>query len=325
MSKKGSLVISLDYELMWGCCEWTTPEQYGQTNIANVPEVIDCMVGMFDKYGVKATFATVGMIMHKDKKELLMNMPKLLPSYDNPQCSPYADQYIEHVKDEYAALYFSPETVRRLNANPLVEVATHTYCHYYCWEKGQTIEQFEADLEQAVRVAKSLNIELSSIVFPKNMVSDDYLMVCNKHGIKTYRGNALKFFDEPKTRIESIKNKACRLLDAYFNIGGYTSIPYAQIKKKSGVLNVAASRMLRPYSPKLSMLEGLRLRRIKKEMIYAAKHGEMYHLWWHPHNFGNNMEQNLGFLEAILKCYADCKKKYGMLSCTMSKVEQLIK
>lgn len=51
--------------------------------------------------------------------------------------------------------------------------------------------------------------------------------------------------------------------------------------------------MLRPYSPRLSFLEGLRLRRIRHEMVHAAKKGELYHLWWHPYNFGANWRRTL--------------------------------
>jgi len=38
-------------------------------------------------------------------------------------------------------------------------------------------------------------------------------------------------------------------------------------------------------------------------MNYAAEKGLIYHLWWHPHNFGNNIEENFSFLEKILKAY----------------------
>ena len=88
----------------------------------------------------------------------------------------------------------------------------------------------------------------------------------------------------------------------------------------NGVLNIPASRMLRPYSKKLRLLEPLRLSRIKKELKYAAKHNEIYHIWWHPHNFGANMDKNMAILEEVLKCYSDCQKKYGMTSLTMNEV-----
>ena len=88
--------------------------------------------------------------------------------------------------------------------------------------------------------------------------------------------------------------------------------------------NVPASRFLRPYNAKLGTFEPLKVRRIKNEILYAARNKELYHLWWHPHNFGSDMEQNLNNLEKILAFYADCHKNYGMQSYTMSEFSNLI-
>ena len=38
-------------------------------------------------------------------------------------------------------------------------------------------------------------------------------------------------------------------------------------------------------------------------MTEAANNKKVYHLWWHPHNFGYSLEENLFFLEIILKHY----------------------
>lgn len=325
MNKQGTLVISLDYELMWGCCEWSTPEMYGNSNVAQVQEVISRMRSLFSQYEVHATFATVGMIMLRGREDAIRMIPDKIPSYIRAEASPYTSNYIQQIKPEYEFMFFAPQQVMRLEADSNIEVGTHTYSHYYCWEPGQTIDEFETDLQKAVEVASKLGITLKSIVFPKNQVSDDHLAVCAKYGITSYRGNALKYFDEPKTKWEGIKNRICRLLDAYINVGGMTSIPYDKLERKEGMLNVRASRMLRPYSPELSFFEGLRLRRIQKEMVYAAKKGELYHLWWHPHNFGANIEENFRFLEGVLQTYKECKDCYGMQSCTMKEFAEQIK
>lgn len=324
MNKQGSLVISLDYELMWGIIDVLTKDGYGQTNVKQVPEVIKRMIALFEKYDVHATFATVGMIMYPNTKVLLADIPQVHPSYQQSVMSPYEHDYIPQIKPEEECLFFQPEVVKEICKHKGMEMGTHTYCHYYCWAEGQTIEQFDADIKKAVEVATRNGHELKSIVFPRNQVSDEYLKICTQNGITSYRGNALKYFNEPKSKYEAIKNRVCRLLDAYINVGGMTSIPYDKLERKVGMLNVCASRMLRPYSPKLSFLEGLRLRRIKKEMTYAAKEGEMYHLWWHPHNFGANMEENLRFLESILQTYKSCNEKYGMMSCTMTELNNQI-
>lgn len=321
MINHGSLVISLDFELMWGMHDVVIKDGYGMTNVLQVPEVIDRLLDLFKKYGVHATFATVGMIMYEGKDELLQDLPEVHPSYINSTCSPYG-KVISDIKPSEEPLFFQKTVVDKLKNTPGMEVATHTYCHYYCWEEGQTIDEFDADIKKAVEVAQRNGIELKSIVFPRNQVSAEHLKVCAKYGITSYRGNALKYFDEPKSKLERIKNRICRLLDAYVNIGGLPTIPYAEVDTKEMPMNLRASRMLRPYSPKLAFLDGLRLRHMKNEMLHAAKTGEIYHIWWHPHNFGANMEQNLAFLEKVLMCYKDCLDKHGMQSCTMQELTQ---
>ena len=324
MKTKGTLVISLDYELMWGIIDVLTKDGYGQTHVRQVTEVINRMIAFFEKYDVHATFATVGMIMYPNVKSLLLDIPSVHPTYVNSVMSPYEHDYIPHITETEECLFFQPEVVQRIKSHKGMEIGTHTYCHYYCWAEGQTVEQFDADISKAVEVANRVGIDIKSIVFPRNQVSDEHLKICAKNGIKSYRGNALKYFNEPKSKWEAIRNRICRLLDAYINVGGNTSIPYEKLERREGILNVCASRMLRPYSHKLSFLERLRLRRIRKEMVYAAQNGEMYHLWWHPHNFGANMEENFKFLESILETYAMCKEKYGMMSCTMAELTELM-
>lgn len=325
MLDHGALVISLDYELMWGLIDVFTKDGYGQTNVKHVPEVIDRMLALFEKYGVHVTFATVGMIMCRDSEQLLQVAPAVRPTYSIKELSPYENSYIEKIKPREQCLFFQPEVVAKLKNHAGVEVATHTFCHFYCWAEGQTIEQFEADLLKAIEVAKGNGIELRSIVFPRNEVSASHLAICAKHGILAYRGNALKYFDEPKSRIAAIKSRVCRLLDSYVNIGGCTSVPYAEINVDEAPMNLRASRLLRPCSKRLFAFEGLRLRRIKKEMAYASQHNEMYHLWWHPHNFGGDIEANMAFLERVLQCYAECHERYGMQSYTMNEMYRKLK
>lgn len=313
----GAFIISLDYELMWGCLEWSTPDSYGKTHVAQVPEVIEKMLSLLEKYEVKATFAIVGMIMLANKREAIDCLPKSLPSYVNQKCSPYTSDYIKMISAQDELLYFSPQTVELLKNNSFVEIGTHTYCHYYCDEQGQTIEQFEADLKKAIEVAHKNDCSIKSIVFPKNQVSEEYLKVCAKNGLICYRGNAKHFFNRPKSRLEVLKNRIARLLDTYLKLSKPSSIPYADIEQVHGMVNVQASRMLRPYSSKLAFGEPLKVKRICDEITYAAQNGELYHLWWHPHNFGNNVDKNMEMFEKILQVYKKCHDQYGMQSYSM--------
>lgn len=316
--KKGCFVISLDFEMMWGAIDLWQPKDYGNSHVGQVREVVKKLVDLFNKYQVHATFATVGLMMNHDKREATDNTPHSVPSYKEKEKSPFHNQYINHIEDNDEHLYFAPDLIEFLKEQSGIEIGTHTYSHYYCWEEGQTIEQFDADINMACKVAKENGIQLNSIVFPRNQVSDEHLKVCAKYGILSYRGNPEKFFGNTNNRLKLLYNKASRLIDAYINWGGITYTPYHEIYLNKKPMNIPASRMLRPYIKKLRLLEFLRLHRIQKEMEHAAKNNELYHLWWHPHNFGANLKENFAFLEKVLQCYKKCNQKYGMQSFTMN-------
>lgn len=321
----GSLVISLDYELMWGVRDYTTPEEYGQTNVKQVPEVIARLQQLFSKYGVHATFATVGFIFCKDKEDAIAHSPALKPTYDIKDFSPYDDEYLENIEDKHNSLFFSPETIDSLQADPNIEVGTHTFCHYYCWHDGQTLEQFDADIKHACILAEERNLKLKSIVFPKNEVDERYLDICAKHGITVYRGNAKRFYDNKSNKLAYFWQRICRLFDTYMKLGEHSVIRYDEIDLNAKCINIPATRFIRPFTPSLSILEGQRLKHVKDEIEYAAKTNSLYHIWWHPHNFGTYMSQNFAFIEEVLKHYKYCHEKYGMQSYTMAGMADYLK
>lgn len=59
------------------------------------------------------------------------------------------------------------------------------------------------------------------------------------------------------------------------------------------------------------------MKRIKCDLTHTAEHKRLYHLWWHPENFGNHIKENLSFLEEILQHYSMLREKYGIQSLSM--------
>ena len=53
-------------------------------------------------------------------------------------------------------------------------------------------------------------------------------------------------------------------------------------------------------------------------MNKAAEAKEILHLWWHPHNFGVFLDDNLNYLEVILTHFKNLRDKHDMESCSMS-------
>ncbi len=320
----GKFIISLDLELFWGMRDQRTIEQYGE-NIKGVHKAIPRLLAVFNKHQVKATFATVGFLFFEDKAELLNNLPKKQPGYLNKNLSPYSRHFDIIGKDAEADPYhFAPHLIRLIHNYPEQEIGTHTFSHYYCLEEGQTKEEFKADIESALKIAVKYGIQVTSLVFPRNQFNDEYLQVCQKLGIICYRGNEDSWLYKARNgKKESLVRRALRLVDAYINISGHNCYSDTYLKNKIPV-NIPSSRFLRPYSKKLKAFDKLRLNRIHSGMTHAAKNNLTYHLWWHPHNFGINQDENFTFLEKILQHYTKLNAQFNFQSYTMTELAKAI-
>jgi peptidoglycan/xylan/chitin deacetylase (PgdA/CDA1 family) len=314
----GHLILSLDFELFWGVFDARSLDSYKE-NLHNVKTVIPRLLELCDTYDAKLSFATVGMLFAKSKEELLSASPALKPTYNNSNFNVY--QYISSLgsitpEDPY---HYANSLLELIRENGNHEIGSHTYSHYYCNEAGQDKFQFEDDLKANIAIAKKNNIALKSFVFPRNQINKDYLTICKNHGIICYRGIEKHWIyntHDTKT-LESPICKIIRLLDSYVNITGNHTYDVSAINTDNSIINLPASKFLRPYSSILRVLEGLKLKRIKNAMTSAAKENKVYHLWWHPHNFGSHIDKNFEGLEQILKQYSALNKSHGFKSVTM--------
>lgn len=324
MNENGKFVISLDFELLWGMRDKKTIKTYGESILGarlSIPKMID----VFNEFGINATFATVGFLFAKNKNEILEFSPNVKPKYSNNNLSPYIG-YINKIADneDLDKFHFASSIIEELKKHSNHEISTHTFSHYYCLEKGQDITDFKRDLISAINIAKKNDIALESIVFPRNQYNKNYLNICADLGINSFRGNEEVWFNTAESgQDESIIKRLFRLTDSYINLSGHHCYSINDINK-TPPYNIPSSRFLRPYNVKLKILERLKLNRIRKSMSFAAKNGLVYHLWWHPHNFGKFQKENFKFLTKILTHYSMLKSKYNFESVTMNNIAKII-
>jgi peptidoglycan/xylan/chitin deacetylase (PgdA/CDA1 family) len=322
----GYFVVSLDFELFWGMSDVTTIAEYGP-NVAGERTAIPRMLDAFTKYGIHATWATVGMLMCRNKEELLALLPppSKRPVYSDVRMSSY-----HHIEEDGVGqnedddpYHYGPSLVKLILETPNQELANHTFSHFYAVDGEKNDPAILArDLEAHRAIARTYGIETTSIVFPRNQVTDETLRVCAESGMTAYRGNEDHFlYRARRTGEQSLFIRGLRLLDHYINISGYHTYQVQKPETKiQNVTNVPSSRFFRPYLPILKFFEPLRIRRIKKAMTHAAKRDEVFHLWWHPHNFGIHQEQNFKNLTAILEHYKKLQERYGMQSASMNEL-----
>jgi peptidoglycan/xylan/chitin deacetylase (PgdA/CDA1 family) len=317
----GIFVISLDFELMWGIRHKRSVPGY-RANILGVRQAIPAMLNLFREYEIHATWATVGLLFFSNKEDMVRGLPQIQPAYENSQQSSHNDMEAVGSDESHDQYHFGYSLIQMVRSFPGQEIGSHTFSHYYCLEPGQDEASFCADLNAANQAAEAMGLQIQSLVFPRNQVNMMYLKICADSGLKCYRGTEKAWFYAKGGKDgESLVTRAHRLLDAYVNISGHNAY---RLEQTDGIINLPASRFLRPYHPRLAVLDGLKFQRITSGIRHAAQHAKIYHLWWHPHNFGTYLDENLAFLRRIFDFVSEMRNQYGMKSLSMAEASQLL-
>ena len=306
----GTLIVSLDFELFWGMLDVCPLEKY-QNNVLGGRKAIPQLLELFQKHGIHATWAAVGFLFAENYEEVRRYFPENKPGYANEKLNAYREFAKIGKNEQEAPCFYAPSLLQTIAAVPGQEIGSHTFSHYYCREAGQTPEQFAEDMAAAKAIAGDHGYDLTSVILPRNQCEPEYTDILRQAGFTAYRDEENDWiYNKVKS---GLLFKVLRTLDMYLPLtgqGGYTP------KCENGIWNLTGSRMFRPIRPCLP-LEGLKLRRIKRQMLHAAKNGLTFHLWWHPHNVGVRTEEHLKQLDEIFSYYEELKETYGMRSLNM--------
>ena len=319
----GIFTISLDFELYWGVHDQRSLASYGR-NLLGAREAIPRMLKLFERYGVGCTWATVGLLFFDRKDELMEHLPEPRPRYADAALSPYPRIGQIGPNERQDPYHYGLSLIQQIRDCPGQEIGTHTFSHYYCLEPGesedgQTEATFLADLLAAKRAAERLGITPRSLVFPRNQYRLDYLEACRDAGLEVVRGNHPAWWFRAESRgEEGLFRRLCRLGDDYLPLSNQDCLQPETMD--GGLVDVRASRFLRPPPSFLRPFDSLRMRRIAGGLTRAAKQGTIYHLWWHPHNFGGDPDYSLAFLERVLKHFRHLADTRGMRSASMLEI-----
>jgi hypothetical protein len=315
--ENGCFVVSLDFELHWGVLD--RPLAPYRENLMGERRAIERMLSEFERREIHATWAVVGMLFARTREELLAMAPHERPTYLDESLSPYAA--MERVgRDEHDdPLHFGRDVIEAIARTPHQEIGTHTFSHYYCLEPGQTAQQFEADLVAARQASADFGDACASLVLPRNQHNPAYDDVLRRAGVRAVRcGERQRVYRGVSARSEHPGRRLARLADTYAPVLGDRT--FERPRPASGLVRVPASAFLRPYSPRLRSLDRLRVARVEREMTRAARAGRGFHLWWHPHNFGTHLEENIAVLSALLDTFAVLRERHGMTSRSMREI-----
>lgn len=311
----GSFIISLDFELHWGVRDVAsladTRDHFLRAR-ESIPEVLRA----FEEHEVHATWATVGFLFARNKRDLSDHFPDLRPDYDDERLNPYLalDEVGEDERDD--PFHYAGSLLDSIAAARGQQIATHTFSHYYCLEHGQTREAFVADLQAAAAIGERYGNVTEALVFPRGQDNPAYRSALKSVGVRALRVPPAFFpYHARRAGEDRLAYRGLRLLDSYVPLGGFYG-DHARADS-DGLVPLRAGPFLRPYSSRLRRLQPLRMHRLKSAMRDAARRGRDFHLWWHPHNFGTHTSENLAMLGELLGEYRVLRERYAWPSRNM--------
>lgn len=264
----GQLIISFDCEGKWGMADHLGPLEHRFITDRALARTYDKLVEMLGRHEMPATFAFV-MAFVLDKSEQAEFSELLGPSEDD-------DAWMTHVVRERAAFpegWHVPSSLTSVMEGGMHEVACHGFSHRSLGDGELSAAGMERELQAARSVAARKDIELETMIFPRNRVG--HLSALRAFGYRGYR-----------TRKRS---------------GGRLPAPVANLVEEFNLFTpaepvVPANRdqlVAIPHGHFFNWRQGNRraippwvtVWRWKAMLDRAAHSGQVAHLWLHPHNF----------------------------------------
>ena len=280
---KGVFILTFDTELAWGEFDLGLTEKH-RKYYEGTRECIERLLGLLEKYDIKATFAMVGHLM------------------------------LDGCNMKENSIWYGKDILKKiLESSPKHEIACHSFSHIDFGSKGCSYECAKSDIGKCVEIANRENIVLKSFVFPRN--SEGYKEVLKEEGFQVYRGRGNEWYEKIKI---PILRKIAHIIDEFLAISPNTSLPY---KDEYGLYNTQGNMLYLSRNGIRRLIPiSYRVKKAKKGINRAIERGEVFHLWFHPFNLATDRENLLRGLDEILKYGREMIDLGHMVNITMSDI-----
>ncbi len=288
---KGTFTISLDTELAWGWIDSPKRKLYDPL-FRSARENVDRLLELFDKYNIPATWAVVGkMIDYEGASEShdRFQVSDFYPGLDSRSLYSNSDLHNEH----FSLLLF-PEVIDKIrNSRAAHEIGAHSYSHIvFTSVSEEHREIIDKDLSRMVTSLKAYGISPDSFVFPRNKVG--HLDLLKSYGFKRYRDKD-PILDHKTSILDKLLNNLIQILPISPQVGKAEYDANGLIKIPGGLLFRQTHLGLKKNIP-ISLTTAKAIMGLKS----AYKKNGIFHLWFHPFNFGTNTEKHFKAFEKVL-------------------------
>jgi peptidoglycan/xylan/chitin deacetylase (PgdA/CDA1 family) len=279
----GTFIISLDCEGKWGMADHLEPYHQRLLTDRALANVYDCLVELFGRYDMAATFAFV-MAFLLDPEER-RQFPALLDKKEAGN-----DGWLRHYWADIDAGgsegWFQPHALEAVNADGRHEIACHSFCHRPMDDTSLSAEGARTELAAAAHVAKLKQVDLKTFIFPRNAVGN--LPLLAEAGYIGYRERLAR----PDRRLGRI----ARLAEE-FNLWPAVQMPR---EGHRGLVPIPPGYFFNwRFGARRYIPPAITLARWKSLLNRSAQTNGVAHLWLHPHNLITSPD-TAETLEAVL-------------------------
>ena len=277
---RAAFVISIDTEMAWGLVHRPNLDyRYDRER-----EHLSRLTALFDRFDVPATWAVVGHLMLDECAPVDgVKHPEIhRPDYDWFEgdwfdADPCSDR-------DAAPTWYGPDVVELIRSAEVDhEIATHGFSHIVAGDPGCSRLTFDSEMRAALAVAAEREIEITSIVHPRNRIG--HLDVLVEHGITAYRGR------RPSAEPVGLPQRVIDLL-----VGSERTA--VRPAREDGIWNLPATILYDVDARHRTWR--LWIRQVERRLDQAVARRSLFHLWFHPHNLRDHPDAAFAGLERIL-------------------------
>jgi peptidoglycan/xylan/chitin deacetylase (PgdA/CDA1 family) len=312
---RGVFTLSLDFELIWGTLDLYGPDGFRRACELERAVVFDRLLSLLEEFDISATWCVLGHLL-LDRCRPEGGRPH--PDVVRPNHAWHPQDWFRHDpgSDEvHAPLFYGAELVHRLQRSPVrQEIGCHSFSHVVFGDAGCSRETARSELAACVRSARSLGIELRSFAFPRNSVG--HLDVLAEHGFRTYRGPTPTWYERQGT--SRPLERLGHLWDVLRAAEPPSVVPEAA---PWGLTNVPGSMILFPmHGGRRHIPVSRRILRMQKGVLGAVRDRRVFHLWFHPTNLADEMDQMFGALRTTFQEVARLRREGALEVRTMDQL-----
>lgn len=303
---QGSVVLSLDAELLWGHLDILDERRFS-TRYPNVVAAYDHVLRSLCNAGVSATWLVVGGMALNGSRGAADPRMKGLPA-DWTKRIPEGNEVT-------APLWYRRSFIRQLaNATTQQEIGLHGGLSHMIWtDRHSSADVAKMELEAGLAALREAGVQPASFSFPRNLERHHSLLA--DAGLRCYRG-AAPVLSEKMGR--GLPGAILRVMD---ELGRSTPPLVWPEQKMPGLWNIPASMFLYPIGEARSRIVAhpTRMERFEKGIEAAARHRGIFHFGLHPVNLAES-PHGYRLFDSMIERLAHARRKGDVSILTMAQL-----